>query len=118
MTTDFSHRQLVSGLDGLPLTSVPKVPLPDDHPDHDTFTADMAAIARAARWLWIHALHGHPKPAMPDDDLLCDFIPGCEVELFLKVDMATFDLIPHDIQTAFDRVRGAVTVAISELAVA
>jgi hypothetical protein len=56
----------------LPFIQVPPVPLPEGHPDLDTFDADMAAIAKSARWLWIYALHGNPKPEMPSDALIFD----------------------------------------------
>lgn len=100
-TTDHSGpRMLVSGLDGLPLTRVNPVPLPDDHPDVE-FDTDMAALARMERQLWIAARNqdGDPKPAVPDEDLLCDYIPGADAELFLTVDMAAFGLIGDDIAT-------------------
>lgn len=100
MSTDHDiwSRQLVGGLDGLPLTSVPVVPLPDDHPDVE-FDTDMAALTRMERRLWIAARNedGDPKPAIPEDELLCDFIPGADAELHLAVDMAAFELVADDI---------------------
>ena len=98
-THDIWARQLPSGLDGLPLTRVSPVPLPDDHPDVE-FDRDMAALARMERQLWIAARNedGDPRPAVPEDDLLCDFIPGADIELFLAVDMKAFGLIAEDIK--------------------
>lgn len=50
-------------------------PLPNDE-----FATDMAALARMERRLWIAARNtdGEPKPAIPELDLMCDFIAGCD----------------------------------------
>lgn len=68
-------------------------------PDQAEFDRDMATLARMERWLWGHALWGKEgqRPKMPDDDLLCDFIPGCEVELFLVTDDKVTELIEADL---------------------
>jgi hypothetical protein len=68
-------------------------------PDQAEFDRDMAAMARAERWLFGRALWGEEgqRPTMPDDDLLCDFIPGCEVELFLVTDDKVTELIGDDL---------------------
>lgn len=67
---------IVSGLDGLPLVSVPVVPLPNGHPDRDPYCADMREIARLGRQLWIEAVWWRrngdpdaPKPEVTDDEL-------------------------------------------------
>lgn len=90
----------------LPFIQLPPVPLPDDHPDVE-FQRDIAALARMERRLWSAArnIDGDPKPAIPDLDLLCDFIPGCEIELELKDDMKAFAKIGDDISAAFAGVR-------------
>lgn len=92
---------IVSDLDGLPTIRVPVQPLPPDHPDLDAegreFATDMAVMARAGRKLLAAARTGERKPPMPDDDLLCDLLPGCDAELHMAVDMAAFELLADDI---------------------
>jgi hypothetical protein len=116
-THDIWARQLPSGLDGLPLTSVPIVPLPDDHPDVE-FERDMAALARMERQMWIAAKNkdGDPKPAIPDLDLLCDYIPGCDTEHALRDDLKE----SREIEDAIERWRLntaiAVEVAVGDIA--
>lgn len=79
----------------LPMIRVKPVPLPEGHPDLDTFDADMAAIAKASRWLMARALWGEPKPEEHAE--LFDAHELGILEIRLALGLAEFDLIADDI---------------------
>ena len=79
----------------LPVLRVKPVPLPEGHPDLDTFDADMRAIAKLGRHLWTKALRNDAQPDMPEP--LCDEAELERLNLSLNLSVALFAAISHDI---------------------
>ncbi|SBS73890.1 hypothetical protein MHPYR_180108 [uncultured Mycobacterium sp.] len=60
--------------------------------------ADLRAIVRAGRWLWMHAMHKRGRPEVTADELHThNTTPGVEVFDHLVVDDEVTDLLVADL---------------------
>lgn len=85
----------------LPMIQHLPIPTPEDHPDLDTFDADMAAIARLGRQLWSKARGSEfielCEPSIYDQMITERGPFEADPHLHLAIDAAAFDYIADDI---------------------